>query len=195
MNTSGSQRQLRIGVFGGATLTETTEIETLAKQIGQGIARRGHITITGATSGLPCVAGKAALKEGGTVLGFSPARDATEHVERYRKPLDGCSYILYTGQGYTGRNYLNLRNCDIALFVGGEAGTLEEFCVGVYEGLVLGVLINTGGVCELLPEIVKRFHTRHGEVFCFGVNPDQLLDEVIAAHYAKPPQTDWTIGG
>ena len=193
MNTL-ADRRLRIGVFGGAIVTGTIEIQTLAEQLGYGIARRGHIAITGATTGLPYLAGKAALKAGGIVLGVSPARDAREHVEKYRKPLDGCSYIFYTGQGYTGRNYLNLRNCDVALFVGGEAGTLEEFCVGVYEGLVLGALTSSGGICELLPEIVKRFYTDHGEVFCFGVNAEQLLDDVIAAYQKKPP-TDRTAGG
>jgi uncharacterized protein (TIGR00725 family) len=195
MSASGSPQQLRVGVFGGAFEAGSTETQLLARQVGQGIARRGHITVTGATSGLPYLAGKAALEAGGVVLGISPARNATEHVAQYHKPLDGCSYIFYTGQGYTGRNYLNLRNCDIAVFIGGEAGTLEEFCVGVYEGLVLGALTNTGGICELLPEIVKCFHPHHGEVFCFAVDADKLLDDMIAAHRKKPAKVDWTIGG
>jgi uncharacterized protein (TIGR00725 family) len=189
-----SVHQLRIGVFGGAFEIAAVETELLARQIGQGIARRGYITVTGATSGIPYFAGKAALEAGGAVLGISPARNVAEHVALYQKPLDGCSHIFYTGQGYTGRNYLNLRNCDIAVFIGGEAGTLEEFCVGVYEGLVLGALTNTGGICELLPEIVKRFNTHHGEVFCFGVDAEQLLDDVIAAHQKKLP-SDRTAGG
>jgi uncharacterized protein (TIGR00725 family) len=187
--------QLRIGVFGGAFEVGTSGTELLARQIGQGVARRGHITVTGATTGLPYFAGQAAIEAGGVVLGISPARNAQEHVAQYHKPLDGCSYIFYTGQGYTGRNYLNLRNCDIAMFIGGEAGTLEEFCIGVYEGLVLGVLTNSGGICEILPEIVKRFHTHHGEVVCFAVDAAELLDDVIAAHQKKPPKVNWTTGG
>jgi uncharacterized protein (TIGR00725 family) len=187
--------QLRIGVFGGALVTPSPDIENLAEEVGYGIAKRGCIAVTGATTGLPYIAGKAALEKGGIVIGISPARDSYEHVERYRKPLDGCSYIIYTGQGYTGRNYLNIRNCDVALFLSGEAGTLEEFCVGVYEGLVLGAFTNSGGICELLPEIVKRFCTDHGQVFCFGVDPDQLINQVIQAHYDKPSKVDRTIGG
>jgi uncharacterized protein (TIGR00725 family) len=194
MNSNKTPRQLRIGIFGGATVTDREEINILARQIGQGIARRGHVTVTGATTGLPYFAGKAALELGGVVLGISPAVNAAEHVAQYCKPLDGCSYIFYTGQGYTGRNYLNLRNCDIGIFIGGEAGTLEEFCVGVYEGLVLGALINSGGICELLPEIVRRFNTNHGEVVCFGVDAEQLLDDIIAAHQKRPP-SDRTAGG
>jgi len=187
MRACGHSQQFRIGVFGGAFEAGTAETKVLAGKIGRGIARLGHITVTGATSGLPYLAGKAALEAGGAVLGISPAKNALDHVAQYRKPLDGCTHIFYTGQGYTGRNYLNLRNCDMALFVGGEAGTLEEFCVGVYEGLVLGVMTNTGGICELLPEITKRFHTHHGEVFCFGTDADRLLNDVIAAHQKKMP--------
>lgn len=195
MLTSSTQRKLRIGVFGGAFHVSSRLAEELARQVGRGIVRRGHIVTTGATSGLPHLAAKAALEEGGIVLGVSPARDAAEHVARYKKPTDGCSYIFYTGQGYTGRNYLNLRNCDMGVFIGGEAGTLEEYCIGIYEGLVLGALTNSGGICEMLPDIVKRFRTQHGEVYCFSTEPELLLDEMIIAHSTQPRKMDFTSGG
>ena len=195
MSTEVSQRQFRIGVFGGAFVIDSKLAEELAREIGRSIVKRGHIVMTGATSGLPHIAGKAALEAGGVVLGVSPARDAAEHTGRYKKPLNGCSYIFYTGQGYTGRNYLNLRNCDMGVFIGGEAGTLEEYCVGIYEGLVLGALTNSGGICEMLPQIVKKFRTEHGGAFCFATDPEKLLDDMIEAHLAKPPKVDWTTGG
>jgi uncharacterized protein (TIGR00725 family) len=185
---------MRVGVFGGAFVIDP-RTRALARGVGLAIAKRGLVTVTGATSGLPHVAGRSALKAGGVVLGVSPARDAVEHKQKYRKPLNGCSHIFYTGQGYTGRNYLNLRNCDLAIFLGGEAGTLEEYCIGVYEGLVLGALTNSGGVCEILPEVVKRFRTKHGGAFCFGIEPHSLLDEMIAVHKRLPKRRIWTIGG
>jgi uncharacterized protein (TIGR00725 family) len=175
----------RIGVFGGAFVTGSAEVHELARQIGRSIIGRGHMVITGATSGLPHMAGKAAIEAGGIVLGISPAKSALEHVRVYAKPLDGCSYIFYTGQGYTGRNYLNLRNCDMAVFIGGESGTMEEYCIGIYEGLVLGALTNSGGICELLPVIVTRFQTEHGATCCFDTDPEALLDQMIWAHRVK----------
>lgn len=186
---------LRIGVFGGALREIDPKVKHLAAVIGAGIARRGHVTMTGATTGIPYEAGKAAIGAGGIVLGVSPARDPQEHEERFKKPFDGCTHIFYTGQGYTGRNYLNLRNCDLALFIGGEAGTLEEFCVGVYEGLVLGVLTSSGGICSLLPQIVKSFTTEHGCVYCFSEDPEELLNEMLDAYERKPVKRDWTSGG
>lgn len=195
MNVPVHEQALRVGVFGGAFVTESGQTETLARGVGLAIAKRGLITVTGATSGLPHLAGRSALEAGGVVLGVSPARNAQEHTQRYNKPLDGCSYIFYTGQGYTGRNYLNLRNCDMGIFVGGEAGTLEEYCIGVYEGLVVGALTNSGGICDILPQIVKRFRTQHGGAFCFGTEPEPLLDEMLSVYRSLPVKSDWTIGG
>jgi len=156
--------------------------EALAGQLGHAIARRGLIVVTGATSGLPYVASRRALEAGGVVLGVSPARNAREHIEEYGKPLDGCTHIFYSGLGLTGRNVLNIRNCDLATFVGGEAGTLQEFAIAVNEGLVVGALTNSGGICEKLPGIVAGFRTDYGGVCCFGTDPEALLDEMLAAH-------------
>lgn len=175
----------RVGIFGSAFQVERPEAEALAQRVGRAIAGRGLIAVTGATTGLPYIGGLAAIEMGGIVLGISPARDAAEHIGRFAKPLDGCTHIFYTGQGYTGRNYLNLRNCDLAFFIGGEAGTLEEFCIGVYEGLVLGVLTNSGGICELLPAIVNKFKTTHGGVCIFGTEPERLLDEMLAMYASR----------
>ncbi|HXO19466.1 MAG TPA: hypothetical protein VOA87_06020 [Thermoanaerobaculia bacterium] len=175
----------RVGIFGSAFHIETPEADALARRLGKAIAARGLIAVTGATSGLPHVGGQAAIEMGGTVLGISPARDYHEHIGKFAKPIDGCTHIFYTGQGYTGRNYLSLRNCDLAVFLGGEAGTLEEFCIGVYEGLVLGALTNSGGICGLLPTIVQKFRTNHGEVFLCGTDPERLLEEMLAVHATR----------
>jgi uncharacterized protein (TIGR00725 family) len=188
-------RPLRVGVFGGAFDTVSSTAEALAKEVGRTIAARGLITITGATTGLPHIAARSALNAGGVVLGVSPARNADQHVREFNKPLDGCTHIFYTGQGYTGRNALNLRNCDLAVFVGGEAGTLEEYCIGVYEGKVLGAFTNSGGICELLPEIVKRFRTDHGGAFCFGTAPEELINQMLTVHRNLTPKISWTVGG
>jgi uncharacterized protein (TIGR00725 family) len=189
------QRVPRVGVFGGAFLRVSDTVAALARSVGAAIARRGLIAITGATSGLPHLASRGAIEAGGVVLGISPARNAKEHVELYKKPLDGCNHIFFTGQGYTGRNYLTVRNCQLGIFLGGEAGTLEEYCIGVYEGLVLGALTNSGGIAELLPEIVKRFHTPHGGAFIFGTEAGEVIDEMLEKYRSLPEKTDWRIGG
>ncbi|MGH8547709.1 MAG: hypothetical protein ACRERU_03750 [Methylococcales bacterium] len=175
----------RLGVFGAALEGFDPAAEPLASAIGEYAAKLGLTLVTGATNGLPYAAGKAAIAAGGTVLGISPARNAEEHVKVFNKPLDGSSHIFWTGLGFTGRNYLNVRNCDASVFIGGGAGTLEEFCIAVYEGHVVGVLTNSGGVTDLIPEIVSRFRNRHGSEFIFDTEPKRLIDRVLEQSAAR----------
>lgn len=176
---------LRLGIFGGASEGYGQQALELATQVGSYAAKQGLILVTGATHGIPHAAAIAALAAGGTVIGISPAHNAQEHVELYGKPLDGATHIIWTGLGYTGRNFLNLRNCDTSIFIGGGAGTLEEFCVAIYDGQVIGVLTNSGGVADLLPVIVNRFQNHHGSQFIFGTEPEALVDEVIRTTKAR----------
>jgi len=171
-------QQTRIGVFGGA-FTWTTVGEKTARDLGVHIVEQGCIVVTGATTGLPYHAGKGALAAGGMVLGVSPAHDPEEHVQKYEKPLDGATLILWTGAGYTGRNYLNVRNCDAVIIIGGETGTLEEFCVAHYEGKVIGVLEGSGGVADKIRGIMEVSPTDHGAVIEYDADPKQLLDKVV----------------
>lgn len=169
----------RLGIFGAASEGFEPHAELLAFAVGEYAAKLGLTLVTGATTGIPYAAGKAAIAAGGTVLGISPARDAGEHVNKYGKPLDGSTHIFWTGFGFTGRNFLNIRNCDASIFIGGGAGTLEEFCIAVYEGQVIGVLTNSGGIASLIPEIVSRFQNMHGSDCLFDTSAERLVDQVV----------------
>lgn len=168
----------RIGVFGSAS-NRDPEAKQLAMAVGEAIAKHNVILVTGATTGIPYYAGKAALRKGGFVLGISPASNPEEHVQVYGKPLDGCSIIVWTGLGYTGRNCLNLRNCDGAIFIGGETGTLQEFSIGHYEGKVLGVLKGSGGITDRIESVLEVCPTNHGSTVIFDDNPKELVKKVV----------------
>ena len=82
----------------GAAAGETVEkSKKVAEEVGIAIARAGHIITTGATVGLPYHAARAAHKEGGTSIGFSPATSLKEHVLKYRLPIGFYDFINYTG--------------------------------------------------------------------------------------------------
>ena len=149
----------------------------------------GLVLVTGATDGLPYVAGRAAIAAGGVVLGISPARDATEHQRVFGKPVDGSSHIVYTGLGLNGRNVLNVRNCDASVFVSGGAGTLQEFCIAIYDGQVIGVLTNSGGVAAVMPEIVARCRNMHGSEIIFDTTPRSLIDQVVRCYISRQRAT------
>lgn len=134
-------------------------LKPLARKIGEEIASRGGILVTGATRGLPHEAALGAAEKGGMNLGFSPAIGLDEHVSKYKFPVD--PYILvFTGMGQKGRNMISTRTCDAAIFISGRTGTMSEFAMFYDDGEagdVCGFLKGSGGVVdEYLIGFVKR---------------------------------------
>jgi uncharacterized protein (TIGR00725 family) len=142
-----------IAVLGGAATYTDAQIEA-AYRIGSGVAARGHALLTGATSGIPYAAALGAHDAGGMVIGISPASCAEEHIEKFRKPLRQADVIIYTGMGPEGRSPLLTKSASAAIFVGGEVGTLGEFCSAWMCGPnVLGVL-EAGGISNIIRDVI-----------------------------------------
>jgi uncharacterized protein (TIGR00725 family) len=150
----------------------------LAAAAGREIALRGHITLTGATRGLPYAAAQAAQKAGGFSMGFSPAASRLAHVKKYRLPIDAFDSILYTGFEYTGRNLLLIRSSDAVVMVGGRIGTLNELTIAIEERKPIGVLLGSGGMTEEVEHVLKAAkRARTGIIF--GHDPAELVDQLI----------------
>ncbi len=150
----------------------------LAAAVGREIAARGHITLTGATRGLPYEAAKAAKAAGGFSMGFSPASSRLSHVKKYRLPLDAFDSILFTGFEYTGRNLLLIRSSDAVVMVGGRIGTLNELTIAIEERKPVGVLLGSGGMTEEVEWVLKAAkRVRTGIIFSH--DPVELVEELI----------------
>jgi uncharacterized protein (TIGR00725 family) len=163
----------------GAARGDSVEIgKTLARAAGREIAVRGHITLTGATRGLPYEAAKAAQKAGGISVGFSPAASRISHVKKYRLPLDAFDSVLFTGFEYTGRNLLLIRSSDAVVMVGGRIGTLNELTIAIEERKPIGVLLGSGGMTVEV-EHVLRAAKRARTGIIFGYDAAALVDELI----------------
>jgi uncharacterized protein (TIGR00725 family) len=160
---------------GGSVRTGHDLAATTAREV----ARRGHILLTGATSGLPHAAAVAALDAGGVSIGFSPAASRREHCNSYRLPIEGFTSILYTGFGYTGRDLLLVRSSDAVIMIGGRIGTLHEFAIALEEHKPLGVLLGSGGMTVEI-ERVLRVAQRSRSRIVFDDDPIRLVDSVLA---------------
>ncbi|MDO8655724.1 MAG: protein containing YHS domain protein, partial [Nanoarchaeota archaeon] len=148
--------KLQIGVMGGA-FCYTPEALDAAYRIGKEIAKDGATLITGGTTGIPYQAAQGAKEVGGVSVGISPAVNRKEHVEKFSKPTDAYDILIFTGMGYAGRNPINIRSCDGIIYIGGEAGTLNEFTNGLYEARVLGVLEGIGGITDRIRTLMPEF--------------------------------------
>jgi len=149
-----------------------------AEELGRLIAEHNMIVITGATTGIPYWAAKGAKEAGGIVIGLSPAASKLAHVKSYRLPLDYHDLIIYTGFDYAGRNLLLTRSADAIITVCGRMGTLNEFTIGFEDQKPQGVLLGSGGTCEMLPEIIEKSHRGPGKVV-YDSDPGRLLDKII----------------
>lgn len=179
--------KIKIGVIGKAGRSkELPEIlRENAEIIGKEIARQDCILVTGACMGVPDIAAKAAVKEGGFVLGYSPAKDLKEHLEppiSYPRPaIDEIP--LFTGFGKIGRNILTVVGCDGIIIIGGGIGTLNEFSIAYYEGKVIGILEGVGGVIEKILAFEEDFKAGTAKEFKPVIikekNPKKLVEKVI----------------
>lgn len=160
-----------IAVLGSAAPTRDEEV-IAGFRIGRAVARHGKNLICGATSGIPYAAALGAKHHGALAIGISPAADVREQVVDYHKPIDGLDLIVYTGLGWAGRNPLIVQSAPAAIFVAGEAGTLNEFTAAWMNGNnVLGVLEGVGGVANRLRDLVSSFSTGYGSEVLFDSDP------------------------
>src|SRR3989454_10859028 len=153
VNAWAREMKLKIGVMGSAE--EAQDLHQNAQALGEAIASRKVILLTGATTGLIYATGKAAHDAGALHIGISPAHDEREHVERYALPTGACDMIIYTGFGLKGRNVVLVRSCDVLLFIAGSIGSLNEFTIAYDEGKIIGCLIGTGGVADEVEGLLK----------------------------------------
>ena len=171
--------KLKIVISGAAVTTPCVEnVNELAYRIGKKIAEMGLITVTGATTGVPLWAAKGAYENNGFVLGVSPARSLKEHIKTYHLPTDYHHLIIYSGEGYSGRNLLLTRIGDGIIFICGRIGTLNEFTDAFEEEKIMGVLTQSGGTEKLFMEILKEAQRGKGKII-WESEPEKLVESLV----------------
>jgi uncharacterized protein (TIGR00725 family) len=164
------------GAAGGDTVDESHD---LAKRLGGAIAKRGHITLTGATVGLPYFAAMGAKEAGGLSIGYSPAATVREHLRKYRLPCNYFDYISYTGTHYMGRDLQMIHSSDAVITVGGRMGTLNEFIIAVEQHLPVGVLVDSGGSSDVIAELLEILQPQFKHLVVFESNPEYLVERIM----------------
>lgn len=169
--------KFKIGVMGSAE-GESAEQKNLAKIIGEEIASQECILITGACTGLPHEASMAAVAKGALCLGFSPAMNLKEHVEKYRFPVEPYT-LVFTGMEKKGRNIISIRSCDGVIFIGGRIGTLNEFTIAYDEGKVIGILEGSGGFSNTFYDLAQQSGKATLAKIVRENDPIKLVKEII----------------
>src|SRR5580704_12247980 len=140
------------GAAAGHTVQPSAE---LAVQVGAAVAKAGMILTTGATVGLPYYAARGAHEAKGMSIGFSPASSLREHIRKYRLPQDVFDFINFTGLHYVGRDMYLVQSSDAIITIGGRFGSLHEFTSALEAHKPCGVLLNSGGTADAIPDLIK----------------------------------------
>src|SRR5713101_2193494 len=115
-----------------------------AKEVGAQIAARNAITVTGGLGGVMEAACRGGKEKGGMVVGIIPNEDMS-----YANPY--CDIIIPTGIGFA-RNFITAYSADVAIVVGGGAGTYIEACVAYQKGKPIVALTGTGGTADKIAD-------------------------------------------
>lgn len=172
--------KIKLGVMGSASghLLDVPEYNEKAYELGRQIALHQCILVNGACPGLPNESAKGAKDEGGFVFGVSPAYSQHEHVHEYRSPITH-DFILYTGMGFMERDIINIRSTDATIFVGGGIGSLNEFTIAFNEQRPVGILTESGGISNHIPEILKMCNLSMTESLILENDPKKLVETMI----------------
>ncbi len=181
---------LKLGVMGGAGDGIPPEYLDKAARLGEAIAEAGCIVVTGACPGLPLAAARGAKRRGGTVIGISPALSLDEHAFHYESPSLAHDVLIFTGSGLMGREVVNIRSSDVVLIVGGSSGTLGELAIAYDEGKLIGVLTATGGISDMVADILATCNKDTGARVIYDGDPTRLVQRLLDAyrteHFRRP---------
>jgi uncharacterized protein (TIGR00725 family) len=182
--------KLTIGVMGSSGGNLGEEVLRKAYRLGEAIAERDAILITGGCPGLPYEAVRGAKAGGGLVVGISPGLSIDEHRGKYASPVEGFDVLIFTGSGLMGREVTNIRSCDIVVIAGGRTGTLGELAIAYDEGRLIGVLTGTGGITEIVEKILRVSGKETGACVLYDDDPVKLVDRLIhyyhTEHFRRP---------
>lgn len=173
------KQKYKICISGAADIEHCSRASLrMASQLGREVARYNGVVVTGATTGVPQYAARAAKKAGGFVIGVSPASSEEAHVKSYRLPVDFHDIIIYTGFGYSGRNLLLTRASDAVVTICGRMGTLNEFTIAFEDQKPQGVLLGSGGMADRAKELIESSGRGPGKVI-YDYDPGRLIKRLV----------------
>ncbi|MDD5254117.1 MAG: hypothetical protein PHG05_03360 [Candidatus Nanoarchaeia archaeon] len=176
----------QIAVLGTHQSQLLEEIYRISKDVGKEIALKGHILITGVSTGVSQNAAIGAKTNKGIVIGISP-NNKDEFSESIR--LNNHDFVIKTGLGYKFRNILTIRNSDGIIVINGSFGTLNEVTIAVEENKPIVIIENTGGCSNLIKEIFEKLNPEYSYIRYVNNASDavngllEMLDSKIDVSY------------
>ena len=168
------KRKLKIAVFGAGDENLDESVYGMAERVGEEIARRGHILVTGAANGISRYAAIGSRRGGGQVVGISPTSNDGEEKD-FNVDFEHIDIVIHTGLGYKGRNVVSVRTSDAVILIHGKFGTLSEAAIAEGERKPIVALRGSGGCADLMEELFRKINPDYG-LFAAADSPEESLD-------------------
>ncbi|MFT4311554.1 MAG: TIGR00725 family protein [Candidatus Woesearchaeota archaeon] len=164
-----SKRTTQIVVLGSSKAICTKEAYNMAFEVGQELAKRGVVTMTGGGHGVMEATLKGAKLEGGLTIAIIP-------WENLYKVNDYADYVVATGIGWS-RNSININSADGCIVIHGGAGTLNEATYAYMMEKPVVALTPSGGVAEEISD--RFFDVRETESMVGVSSPKEAVEKIL----------------
>jgi len=169
-------RRLQIGVMGSAAdLNYSKELEKIAEEIGELIAKSKNILVYGAEKdydSLSTAAAKGAKRYNGITVGITYGKGKNIFNKT------DTDIIISTGiEKGGGREFVLVNSCDVIIAISGGSGTLTEIAIAYQSNIPIIVIENTGGWSEKLSG--KYLDERQRVKIISAKNPKEAVETAI----------------
>ena len=159
---------MKVTVYGGTNNKSYSEAEiSECEKLGGWLATNGIEILTGACKGMPYYTGRAAVRAGGKVVGYTPALDKKEHTEKYGFPLDGTTDLVYNkvryytqAENFLHRSWDMTPFSDVVVALGGSWGTYSELIFSFFAKKTIVLVESFGGAVEAFINTYNFFGSR-----------------------------------
>jgi hypothetical protein len=79
---------------------------------------------------------------------------------------------------YVGRDSYLTQSSDAVITIGGRFGSLHEFVTALEAHKPCGVLIDSGGTADVIPELMRVLSPPKGYQVIFDENPENLVQRI-----------------
>ncbi len=141
IGTMSQRKAVYVAIVGGYECSAADY--AVAERVGELLAQRGVVVVTGGRHGITEAACKGAKRGGGTTIGILPGED-------YREANDYVDHAICTDMG-SSRNHVIIMTADAVIAFPGKYGTLSEVAYALLHQRPIVSL----GSWEVAEEIIK----------------------------------------
>ncbi len=150
----------------GSSAPISEGVRRIAERVGELLAERGAVVVTGGRGGVMEAVCRGARRAGGLTVGILPGVDRSEANEY-------VDVAIPTGMLHA-RNAINVLAGDAVIAIGGGPGTLSEIGLALAYGKPVVAIRGTGGVADLLAE--KEVG---GERVLAAATPEEAVEKAL----------------